>query len=101
MLGGNLVLPEYREMGIYGLKIGPVVLVGIPAEPFTEIGVKIKEAEGPALILPCGLTNGAYGYFPMQSAYDEGGYEAKASNYKAGAAEQLIQEGKDLLATLR
>ena len=47
------------------------------------------------------MTNGREGYFPTKDAYDEGGYEAKTSNYKAGAAEQLIAEGKALLDTLR
>lgn len=92
--------PEYRDMEIYGLKIGPVVLVGIPAEPFTEIGVKIKDTDGPALIMPCALTNGAYGYFPMQSAYDEGGYEARSSAYKAGVAETVIEGGKAIVAEI-
>ena len=29
--------------------------------------------------LPCCLTNGAEGYYPMKEAYDEGGYEARSS----------------------
>jgi len=41
------------------------------------------------------------GYFPMQEAYDEGGYEARSSNFKAGIAELIIDEGKKLLDTLR
>jgi len=34
-------------------------------------------------------------------AYTEGGYEARSSNYKAGVAERLIEEGKALLETLK
>jgi hypothetical protein len=84
-----------------GVKIGNVALLGIPGEPFTDIGVGIKEAEGWDLILPCALTNGNEGYFPMQSAYDEGGYEARTSPYRAGVAETFIREGKALLDELR
>ena len=92
--------PEYKDMEMVGLKIGPVVLVGIPGEPFTEIGVKIKEAEGPALVMPCALTNGYEGYFPVQSAYDEGGYEARSSRYAAGVAETIVEAGKAIVAEL-
>ena len=75
--------------------------VGFPGEPFTEIGVGIKETPGWDMILPCGLTNGYMGYFPTKSAFDEGGYEARTSRYKAGVAEILIEESKALLADLQ
>ena len=61
----------------------------------------LKAAQGWDLVLPCCLTNGCEGYFPMQDAYDEGGYEARSSHYKAGTAERLIAEGVKLLDSLR
>jgi len=75
--------------------------VGIPGEPFNGVGVGLKKAPGWDLILPTCLTNGSEGYFPMQDAYDEGGYEARSSRFKAGTAERLIEEGTALLDTLR
>ena len=78
-----------------------IALIGIPGEPFTDIGVGIKEEEGWSMIMPCALTNGNEGYFPMQSAYDEGGYEARTSPYKAGVAEKLIDGGRELLKELK
>jgi hypothetical protein len=33
-------------------------------------------------------------------AYNEGGYEARSSNFKAGVAELLIDEGLKLLGAL-
>lgn len=33
-------------------------------------------------------------------SYDEGGYEARSSNFKAGTAEQIIKEGKELIESL-
>ena len=53
------------------------------------------------MIMPCCLVNGSTGYFPMQDAYDEGGYEARTSNFKAGVAEQIIAESTKLLSELR
>jgi len=37
----------------------------------------------------------------MKEAYDEGGYEAGSSSFKAGVAELIIEEGKTLLGELR
>ena len=93
--------PEFFDLELTGIQIGPVALLGMPGEPFTDIGVGIKEAPGWEMILPCGLTNGYMGYFPMKSAYDEGGYEARTSRYKPGVAELLIAESKALLNELR
>ena len=53
------------------------------------------------MILPCALTNGDEGYFPMKSAFDEGGYEARTSQYRSGVAEALIEGGKELLGEMK
>ena len=93
--------PKEFLLDLLGVKIGPVALVGIPGEPFTDIGVAIKEAEGWSMIMPCSLTNGDDGYFPMQSAYDEGGYEARTSPYKAGVDAVIIKGAHALLDDMR
>ena len=93
--------PEFYTMKLTGIKLGPVALVGIPGEPFTEIGVKIKQAEGWNLILPCGLTNGYMGYFPTMSAYDEGGYESRSSKFKRGCAEIIVEKSIELLNEMK
>ncbi len=93
--------PEEFEMTLYGAAIGDIVLIGIPGEPFTGIGRALKEAPGFAAVLVCCLTNGWEGYFPMMDAYEEGGYEARSSRYKAGVAERIIEEGLCLLKQLK
>ena len=93
--------PESFPMELSSVAIGPVALIGLPGEPFTGIGRGLKEAEGWELVLPCCLTNGNEGYFPMQDAYDEGGYESQSSFFKAGVAEYLIEEGLKVLNNLR
>ncbi len=92
--------PESFDLELIGLAIGDVALVGIPGEPFTDIGVGIKDTEGWKAIMPCCLTNGAQGYFPMRSAFDEGGYEARASRYVAGVAENIVEGAKMMLKKL-
>ena len=101
---GRMVRLEHgpAEFPLYlsAVTIGNVALLGIPGEPFNGVGVGLKEAKDWTLVLPCCNTNAKEGYFPMQDAYDEGGYEARSSNYKAGTAELLVKEGKALLDTL-
>ena len=91
---------EYFDLDIIGVRIGDVALVGIPGEPFTDIGVEIKKTDGYGMIMPCALTNGNEGYFPVKSAYDEGGYEARTSPYKASVAEDIIETAKKLLTEI-
>ena len=93
--------PDFFPMIFSALRIGNVALIGVPGEPFNGIGRALKKAEGWDLVIPCCLTNGSEGYFPMEDAYAEGGYEAKSSNFKAGVAEKIIAEGHDILAGFR
>jgi len=93
--------PDSFTMPLSAVAIGDVALVGMPGEPFTGIGRALKEAPGWKLVLPCCITNGYEGYFPMREAYDEGGYEARSSVYAAGVAERIIDEGAALLDGLR
>jgi len=93
--------PESFPMDLTAVAIGNVALVGIPGEPFNGVGLGLKKADGWDLVLPCCLTNGSQGYFPMVDAYNEGGYEARSSNFKAGTAELIVKEGVALLDSLR
>ena len=93
--------PDYFEMPLSGLCLGGIAFIGIPGEPFMGIGKALKETDGWDLVLPSCLTNGDGGYFPMMDAYEEGGYEAGSSPFKAGVAELIIAEGRELLKELK
>ena len=93
--------PEYIPMYLSAVAIGDVVMFGIPGEPFNGIGKGIKSAEGWKMVCPCCLTDGETGYFPMADSYEEGGYEARSSEFKAGVAELIISEGLKLIETLK
>lgn len=92
--------PETFDMDLSAVAIGSVVLIGLPGEAFTGIGLGLKEAKGWDLIMPTCITNGCHGYFPMMDSYLEGGYEARTSRFKAGAAEKMIEEGRSMLDQL-
>ena len=92
--------PVSFPVSFSAVAIGKVAFFGIPGEPFNGIGRAIKDTEGFDLIIPCCLVNGSEGYFPMKDAYDEGGYEARSSIFKAGVAELIIAQGKEMLTEL-
>ena len=93
--------PDTFPMLFSAVAIGDVAMFGIPGEPFNGVGRGLKEAEDWKMVIPCCLTNASEGYFPMIDSYDEGGYEARSSSFKAGVAERIITEGKEILASLR
>jgi len=93
--------PDEFLLEMTGLRLGDVAFVGIPGEPFTEIGVRIKDTDGWKMILPCCLVNGSQGYFPSREAFSEGGYEARSSNFRPDVADLIVEGGKALLRDLK
>ena len=66
--------PESIPLEIQVLKLGELILVGIGAEVFCEIGLNIKKQAGsPTFII--GYANHDIGYIPTRKAFEEGGYE--------------------------
>ena len=93
--------PYSFDLTLIGLRIGEVALVGIPGEPFSETGKQIKAIGGWKAIIPCALVNGSQGYFPVKEAFDEGGYEARSTDYTSGVAETLVAGARELLNELK
>ena len=93
--------PKTFELPMSGMRIGNLAFIGIPGEPFTEIGVKIKETDGWGMICPSINTNGKEGYFPSKEAFDEGGYEARTSPFTAGVAQSIVDCAKEILKELK
>lgn len=93
--------PKEKTMEMKGLRIGNIALIGIPGEPFTEIGEKIKELGDFDLVMPCALTNGYEGYFPSKAAYMEGGYEARTSIFKDTVSDSVVKTADKILKKLK
>ncbi len=92
--------PEEKELYLTAIAVGDVVFAGFPGEPFTDIGRAVKEQSKFTLTMPACCANGYEGYFPMQRAFDEGGYEALTARYKAGVAEKVIETSVSLINSL-
>ena len=80
---------------IQTIKIGDIILQGIPLEPFIEYGNKIKSLNPNKKVVLSGYSNGILGYLPTAVAYEEGGYETGNTPLSAGS-EQLLVEACDL-----
>lgn len=93
--------PDFFELPLCAVSVGPVLIFGIPGEPFSGIGKGIKEKSPFRLTINCCTTNGYEGYFPMKEAYDEGGYEARSSRFAAGVAEKIIEDSISIIKVLR
>lgn len=93
--------PEAFPLNLSAFSLGRIAFIGIAGEAFNAIGRELKKCEGWDMVIPLGMTNGYEGYFPMEEAYIEGGYEAKSSPFKQGVAELIIAEGAKLLEEIK
>ena len=92
--------PDEKELYLTAVSVGNVVFAGFPGEPFTDIGRGVKENSKFTLTIPACCANGYEGYYPMKSAFDEGGYEALNARYRGGTAEKLIEVSTELINSL-
>ena len=82
-------MPDTKELLLSGVSVGGFALIGFPGEPFTEFGLLAKEASKFDMTFVSCCTNSYDGYFLVDAAFDEGGYEARTAQYKAGTAAKL------------
>lgn len=87
-------------MEFQAIRLGNTALVGIPVEPFAEIGVAVKAQSPFATTFFSGYTNGVHSYMPMPYAYEEGGYEVWMSPFAPEAADITIETSLELLREL-
>lgn len=102
---GRMVLladgPAAFNLPLSAVAIGEsVVFAGIPGEPFSEIGRAVRRSSPFAMTVCTCLTNGSCGYFPVASAYDEGGYEARSSVFAPTVADCISGGMSDVLKSL-
>jgi hypothetical protein len=86
---------SYR-VPLQAVRLGGVLLCGIPGEPFVELGLALKGAAGTSgscLVLPLGLAGGYFGYLLPGDRLASGGYEAlPVAGRLGGAAAAMIVE---------
>lgn len=92
--------PDSFGFCLTALRIGELVIGGMPGECFADIGRRIEADYKGKHLLVCCLTNGGDSYFPTSIAYDEGGYEARTSRLKKGGDDIIVNGMTELLSSL-
>ena len=90
-------LPDEKELYLTAVAVGDAVFAGFPGEPFTEVGRTVKANSRFTLTMTACCANGYEGYYPVKSAFEEGGYEAATAKYRAGTAEKIMEGSTELV----
>jgi hypothetical protein len=102
----DLKMVRWRSQGpelnleFQAIRLGAVALVGIPVEPFVEIGREVKDRSPFSTTFFSGYTNGVNGYLPIAQAYEEGGYEVWMTPFAPEAARIVVEKSVALLNEL-
>jgi hypothetical protein len=95
----NLLTPTVNaEVQI--LRMGDLVIVGVPGEYFVELGLQIKQGirqSGVRQVMICGFANGNIGYIPARRAYPKGGYEVADAYKYYGYPAAIAPEGGEMI----
>jgi hypothetical protein len=79
------------------IRLGDIAFVGLPGEPFVELGLSIKETTGLRTVFICGYTNDDIGYIPTRDEYSQGGYEIDEAFKYYGYPAALAPEAGEIL----
>jgi hypothetical protein len=83
--------PDYFELPLSAVTIGDALaFAGFPGEPFTGYGLKVKARSPFAMTIPACVTNGNYGYLPVDEAFKETGYETQGSFFTEGLEKAMV-----------
>lgn len=80
---------QTKEIPISTVSIGDISFATAPYEMFDTNAQYIKNNSDSKMTFILEITNGGYGYFPSEKAFDYGCYEADTARYEKGSAEKI------------
>jgi neutral ceramidase len=93
---------EYIQTEIQVLKLGDIILLGLPGEVLAEVGREIRKRANIDKLILVTLCNDAIGYVCHSEAYGEGGYEPGSATHLAkGAGEIMVNESLDIIGRIQ
>lgn len=91
-------VPDWDDVEVSAVGFGAALaVVGIPGEPFLEIGASLRRRSRVEHTVVLGYTNGTVGYLPTRAAFADHGYEVGMARYTPGAAERIVAAGSALI----
>jgi neutral ceramidase len=86
------VNPERGELATHlsVARIGEIAIVGLPGEPFVELGLALKANPYFPHTLVIGYCNDLILYIPTREAYAQRGYEVEMARVAPGSGEQMV-----------
>jgi len=94
---------QARTTWLQATAIGPVAVVGVPAEFFTRLGIDVKSRSPFADTIVVELANDWIGYLPDREAHRLGGYQVWTglhSYAEPGTGERMVDEAIAMLEEL-
>lgn len=82
---------------IWAVRMGQAVLIGVPAEAFTDLQVELRRRFPDLAIIVTNDTNGTYNYLPPAAYYGNGAYEQDCADFGPGSLEIVTMEASRLI----
>jgi hypothetical protein len=91
---------SHYPLEIHGARIGDVAFVGVPLEPFIDLGRAVEASSPFAMTLVSGYTNGYRNYLPTMSEWERGGYEVDICAFPPEAADLFVDGAREVLQAM-
>ncbi|MBE6083103.1 hypothetical protein EQM13_15155 [Acidilutibacter cellobiosedens] len=88
------------ELPIQIIKLGDILIVGVPVELFNDYGFDIKRESDFNNVIIAGYTNGMVGYVYTPESYEDGDYEAWSSPFGKSTGDFITQNVMSLIKIL-
>jgi hypothetical protein len=91
---------ESYPLEVHGMRIGPLAFIGVPLEPFIELGLAVEARSPFPMTFVSGYTNGYRNYLPTEAEFDRGGYEVDIAAFRPEAAGIFVETAVTVLHEL-
>jgi hypothetical protein len=98
---GVLFGADAAELDLQVIRIGDLIICGLPGEFFDERGVDLTNAASPKFGFVVGYANGYWGYFVPPRHMSAGGYEASMAPINASDEAKLIHRMVTLVRNIK
>ena len=95
--------PRYTEqVELQVIRIGELYMVGIPGEPFSDLGLRLRALVAPRQVMISELANNELGYFATEPAFGGRVYEAilPSAPFELSVLDRMIENAAELVKQL-